>query len=76
MPPDYKNPDGTIGVGQPLTDIQQYNMSLDFNTRWVKRLVISITVLGSLALLYLFYMTYYLIHNSVVNNALNVLGRC
>lgn len=50
-----------IGEGLPLTDIQM-------NNKLLKRLLLIILILGSLSLLYIFWLTYYIIKNNVLNN--------
>lgn len=55
-------------IGQELSDLQEMKSTVNFNTRWTKRLVYVITFFGTLAFLTFYWLVYYVIKNSVLNN--------
>ena len=59
--------------GQTLSDLQQMQLSLDFNTRWTKRHVYFQAIFGIIVLLTFYVLVYYVIHNNVINN---IVARC
>ena len=59
-----KTNDG-IAEGMPLSDIQRNN-----------KLLKGFLILGIIIFAYVLFMTWYIIHNNVLNNALNTLGGC
>jgi len=53
--------EGGIAEPLPLSDIQE-------NNRLLRRLVNAIIAISAIGFIYLFWLTYYLIKNNVVNN--------
>jgi hypothetical protein len=55
-----------IAQGVPLSDIQEYNLRL----KWI---TLTLGSIGSAFFLYLIWVTWYIIHNHVLNN---IVQRC
>ena len=51
-------------------------VDLDLLHKAVRRLTIIVSILGTLATLYILWLTYYIIHNGVLNNIVHAITVC
>lgn len=65
----YRSKHG-VSSGQELSDIQEYNASLDYNTRWTKRVVYLLLIYGTIGLSIALWLIWYVITNDVWNTTL------
>ena len=57
-----------IANPMPLSDLQQYNMRLAYQSKWLKFGVIVVAILGFAFLLLALWLIWYSITNDVINN--------
>ncbi len=63
---EYKQEDGTVLKGFSQVDLDLLHQS-------IKRLILIVGILGGAGLLYILWLTYYVITNGVINN---IVGAC